>query len=203
MSTFDWGFQPGSASFGESIPQDIGVAIQDELRKSQTVAFLTPQSASPDAQTSTGLGIQNVKRAFASKSTTDGTTVYVPTTLDATPIEVYPSAITTSVFCSGRPVMVFFRATFLHLATYPVSNLEGEMEARVNNSTSLFVQPCKAEETVYTKGSAIQAFGVVVPPAGSHSFSLWARSSSPPSPGSSEGPSIDGAAGIYMTVVEI
>lgn len=203
MSTFDWGFQSDSAPLGESVPPDIGFALQDELRKSQTAAFLTPQSASPDAQTSAGLGIQNVKRAFSAKSTTDGTTVYAPTTLTDTWTEIYPSALTTSVFCSGRPVMVFLRAKYLHLATFPVGNLPGEIEARVDNSTRLFVQPCSDKEPVTDNNKTLQAFGVVDPPAGSHAFSLWGRSLFPITPGTNEGPTVDGAAGFYLTVVEI
>lgn len=111
MSTFDWGFG-GTQSVGEVIPQDISYTLQDELRKSQTTSFLTPQSASPNAQTATGLGIQNVKRGYLNLVIQyDSSVVGVDFQTSSTSFEDVNARLRGEMASSGRPVAIFVRGT--------------------------------------------------------------------------------------------
>lgn len=200
---FSWGF-PDASDNNEGAPNtpsqaDVDALFRDSLRNSAASSYFPLQNADPTAQTSAGLGIQNIKRAFTAKSTTDGNTVYTPTELNDTWTEVYPSVLSTQITCSGRPLMVFIRGTFAHLAEF--GNRSGRFEARVDKSTALMVQPADAIENG-TIGFPTEAFGVAQVPAGTHTFSMWARSYFPVLAGQT-GPSLDGSLGYYLTVVEI
>lgn len=198
MSIFNWGFPEQGA--GEVMPEDIGTVIQDELRKSQTSAFFSPQSASPTAQTATGLGIQNVKRGFSAATTIIPGKTYSPVVLTNTWTEVYPDVMTKTVACSGRPVMFLFRGRFL----YPSSGVtvRGEFEVRIDGTTKDVLQPARAQDVVAFNDRFLYSFGVGDVDAGNHRFSLWARTVIAV-PSGATAPSIDGSLGYYLTVMEL
>jgi hypothetical protein len=110
MSTFDWGFDASQAG-GQMIPQDVGFVLQEELRKSQTTAFLTPQNASATAQNATGLGIQNIKRGYLNLVIPyDSSVVGIDFQTSSTSFVDVSTELRGSVATSGRPVAIFLRA---------------------------------------------------------------------------------------------
>lgn len=174
-------------------------AVQDALRQSQNVAYATVQQASPTAQNASGLGIQNLKCGFSAASTAAPGSVYVQVPITYTWTEVYPDVMTKTVSCSGRPVLVFLRGQFGYQNPYPLSRVVGELEARVDGSTSPFIQSVKAVDSSF--GELLYAFGVASVSAGDHTFSLWARQAFNV-PGGSQ-TFIDGSLGYYLTAIEI
>lgn len=175
---FDWGYE------GSGAPQ-VGIANQqpqmapdallyDALRQSQTTSFLSPQKASENAQNDSGLGIQNVKRGFAYAKAPMPSTVYVPTYL-LTWKQL--AGTTLQVQLSGRPVMVFIKGSLQRLTT-GASAYEAQIEARIDGSSAGFIVPCWTKATPSTDASVLSipfcAWGITVPSAGSHTFTMWA-----------------------------
>lgn len=154
-------------------------SIYDALRQSQTTSFLSPQAASDIAQNDSGLGIQNVKRGFAYAKAPMPSVVY--TALGLNGWKAFPG-MTLKLQLSGRPVMVFIKGV-LQLMTSPPSlaAFEAQVEARIDDNASGFIVPCWTQ--VPSSGDAstrphmpFSAFGIAVPTAGTHTFTMWASS---------------------------
>lgn len=178
MGFFDWGYggdqAQGQPQSGGTQPQmSPDAMLYDALRQSQTTSFLSPQKASDIAQNDSGLGIQNVKRGFGYAYAPMPSTVYAGVGLNGW--KQFPTA-TVSVQLSGRPVMVFIKGV-LHLLTSTA--YEAQVEARVDGSASGFIVPCWTQ--IFSSADAssrpcmpFSAWGVCVPTAGSHTFTMWA-----------------------------
>ena len=176
---FDWGYE------GSGAPQ-VGIANQqpqmapdamlyDALRQSQTTSFLTPQAASDVAQNDSGLGIQNVKRGFAYAKAPMPSTVYTAAGL-LTWKQL--AGTTLQIQLSGRPVMVFIKGQLQRL-TSGASAFEAQIEARIDGNASGFIVPCWTKALPSASTSAVMAipfsaWGIAVPSAGSHTFTMWA-----------------------------
>lgn len=158
MSTFDWGFGVQQESLGESIPQDIGTTLQQELRKSQTTAFLIPQSASPTAQNDTGLGIQNVRRGFLDlKIPYNSSVVGIDFQTSSSTFVDVSSELAGRMASSGRPVMIFIRANTDAVARI-TARIDGEEVTGVTGGVMT--------------GTQAHGFWVATPSAGTHTYAM-------------------------------
>lgn len=177
--SFDWGLP----DVGEVAPSDIGAAIQSELRNSQVTAFVTPQSADKDAQTSTGLGIQNIKRAFLNLVIPyDPSVAGIDFQTSATSFEDVSQELSGSVVTSGRPVAIYLRGS------------------STGDAATFTVRIDKEEATGISYGVMTSAMGTGVwfaqPDAGRHTFAMqWKVASGTAVMPRSHRP--------YITVVEI
>lgn len=164
MSTFDWGFGVQQESLGESIPQDIGTALQQELRKSQTTAFLIPQSASPTAQNDTGLGIQNVRRGFLDlRIPYNSSVVGIDFQTSSSTFVDVSSELAGRMASSGRPVMIILRANADSAARVTV-RIDGDEVTGVTGG----VMP----------GAQGLGIWVAQPSAGTHTYAMQWKSTS-------------------------
>lgn len=178
---FDWGYE-GTGSpqvgLGGDRPQMAPDALlYDALRQSQTTSFLSPQKASDVAQNDSGLGIQNVKRGFAYAYAPMPGYAYVAAGLNG-----YKQFAGTNVQVqlSGRPVLVIIKGT-LQLMTSTA--YEATVEARIDGNASGFLIPCST--VVYSSADSASrshipfcTYGIAIPSAGSHTFTMWASSTS-------------------------
>jgi hypothetical protein len=106
-----WGFQQQTPNEEFSAPYDVSTVIRESLREGSTAANFPPQSASADAQSSAGLGIQNVKRAFVNLAVPYDPAVGGLLTTTSTVYELIDDSLGGSITTSGRPLMVFLRGT--------------------------------------------------------------------------------------------
>lgn len=101
-----WGFQEKTPDKAFSAPYDTSTVIRESLRDESTTSNLPRQNASPIAQTSGGIGIQNIKRAFLNA-------VPSPLGVDfqttSTSYVRAGSELSGSVETSGRPLMLLVR----------------------------------------------------------------------------------------------
>ena len=110
-TAFSWGFPEEQALQQNAGSVDPDVIVRDALRSSATTAFLTPQSASPTAQNSAGLGVQNIKRGFLDlRVPYDSTVVGVDFQTTSTSFVDVGDELTGQMVSSGRPVLVIIRA---------------------------------------------------------------------------------------------
>jgi hypothetical protein len=174
---FDWGYGGATASQVDAAQQPQmapDALLYDALRQSQTTSFLTPQAASDVAQNDAGLGIQNVKRGFAYAKAPMPSTVYTSTGL-LTWKQL--AGTTLQVQLSGRPIMVFIKGSLQRLTIGAAVN-ECQIEARIDNSASGFIVPCWTSALPSSSTGVLSipfsAWGIAVPSAGSHTFTLWA-----------------------------
>ena len=151
MSTFDWGFDASQAG-GQMIPQDVSFVLQEELRKSQTTAFLTPQNA-------TGLGIQNIKRGYLNLVVPyDSSVVGVDFQTSSTSFVDVSTELRGAVATSGRPVAIFLRGSSTgDPATFTVS---------IDNREST------GSPSGVMTSAALNGVWFTQPTAGSHTYSV-------------------------------
>lgn len=175
---FDWGYNDSGASqvgVSQQPPISPEAFLYDALRQSQTTSSLTPQAASEVAQNDAGLGIQNVKRGFAYAKAPMPSTIYAPIYLDSWK---QLAGMELKVQLSGRPVMVFIKGSLQRYDT-SASAYEAQIEARIDGKAYEFIVPCWTKALPSTSASAVMsipfcAWGIVVPSAGSHTFTMWA-----------------------------
>lgn len=180
MMAFDWGYgdggamQTGGAPSASQPQMSPDAFLYDALRQSQTTSFLTPQAASDVAQNDAGLGIQNVKRGFAYAKAPMPSTVYTSTGL-LTWKQL--AGTTLQVQFSGRPVMVFIKGSLQRLTLGAAAN-ECQIEARIDGAASGFIVPCWTSALPSSSAGVLSipfsAWGIAVPSAGSHTFTMWA-----------------------------
>jgi hypothetical protein len=175
---FDWGYGATTAPQVDAAQQpqmSPDAYLYDALRQSQTTSFLTPQAASESAQNDSGLGIQNVKRGFAYAKAPMPATTYVPTYLDSWK---RLAGMSLQVQLYGRPVMVFIKGSLQRYDVSASSN-EAQVEARIDGNAAGFIVPCWTKALPSASTSAVMsipfcAWGIAVPSAGSHIFTMWA-----------------------------
>lgn len=117
MSTFDWGLadpQQVNLPAGDVIPQTAqSAALADAFRQSSLTSFFPPQTASSDAQNSSGLGIQNVKRGFGLfRAKYGGTYVGLDFQVNSATWKDVGPDVAGVVATSGRPVIIFIEGNF-------------------------------------------------------------------------------------------
>ena len=170
-TSFSWGF-PDEQTLQQNAgaPADASLVIREALRENATSSYFPPQNASPTAQNSGGLGIQNVKRGFL-----DLTIAYDPSVVGtdfqttSTAYERVGTELAGSVVTSGRPLLLLVRGNAGISAGYATFSvlLNGTEVTGANGMARVF--PSNQE--------TFSGLFIVAPPAGTQNLAMvWKTS---------------------------
>ena len=109
-TNFSWGFPQQDGTTLSPTSPETEFVVREALRQGSTASSFPPQNASPDAQGSTGLGIQNVKRGFLNLQVPyDSSVVGVDFQTSSTSFADVNAELTGRMQNSGRPVALVLR----------------------------------------------------------------------------------------------
>ena len=109
-TNFSWGLPQQDGTTLSPTSPETEFVVREALRQGSTASSFPPQNASPDAQGSTGLGIQNVKRGFLNLQVPyDSSVVGVDFQTSSTSFADVNAELTGRMQNSGRPVALVLR----------------------------------------------------------------------------------------------